>query len=125
MHALAPQLLGHLALAGLVAVSASDAALDLDSVRGVLQATQPERLAVVVPAYRGDLSKAVSSLERWPTSCSPVTLSNMDLVLYYAEGEEDSSTVAEAVDIISVSAGRCFSTTRVVYARLDEEVSRK
>lgn len=81
-----------------------------------------QRLGVVVPVYRGDLLRAVASLGRWPTNCSPSTLHNTDLVLYYAEGEEDSPTVDAAADTIIATAGACFSTTRVVYAHLEEEV---
>ncbi|CAM9397785.1 unnamed protein product [Ectocarpus fasciculatus] len=78
-----------------------------------------QRLGVVVPAYDGDLVRAVSSLERWPAKCSPLTLKNADLVLYYAE--EESSATASALDSISATAGRCFSRTRIVYANLAEE----
>ncbi|CBJ28689.1 hypothetical protein Esi_0117_0079 [Ectocarpus siliculosus] len=78
-----------------------------------------QRLGVIVPAYDGDLARAVSSLERWPVKCSPLTLKNADLVLYYAE--EASSATASALDSISSTAGRCFSRTRVVYANLAEE----
>ncbi len=81
-----------------------------------------QRLAVVVPAHAGDLSRAVSSLDRWPQECSPVTQDNVDLVLYYAEGEEDSGP-STALDAITASAGRCFSNTRLIYANLNEEVS--
>ena len=81
-----------------------------------------QRLAVVIPSYRGDLSRTVASLERWPTECSSVTLEKMDIVLYYAEGEEDNLAVASAVNAISATAGRCFGKTRSVYANLDTEV---
>ena len=80
------------------------------------------RLAVVVPTHRGELPRAVSSLQRWPSSCSPVTKRSVDLVLYYAEGDEDSAVVAEAVQAIAATAGLCFATTRVVYANVNEEV---
>ncbi|CAN0201368.1 unnamed protein product, partial [Ectocarpus sp. 12 AP-2014] len=83
------------------------------------QDPQQQRLGVVVPAYKGDLARAVSSLERWPAKCSPLTLENADLVLYYAE--EESSGTASALDSISSTAGRCFSRTRIVYANLAEE----
>ena len=84
------------------------------------QESQQQRLGVVVPAYDGDLARAVSSLERWPAKCSPLTLKNADLVLYYAE--EASSATESALDNISSTAGRCFSRTRIVYAHLSEEV---
>ncbi|CAM9579400.1 unnamed protein product [Ectocarpus fasciculatus] len=83
------------------------------------QESQQQRLGVVVPAYDGDLARAVSSLERWPAKCSPLTLKNADLVLYYAE--EASSATESALDNISSTAGRCFSRTRIVYAHLSEE----
>ena len=79
-------------------------------------------LAVVVPVYRGDLSRAVSSLERWPSLCSPLTEKNADLVLYYAEGEEDAPAVTAAVETIRETAGHCFAETRLVYAHLSDEV---
>ena len=82
-----------------------------------------QRLAVVIPCYRGDLYRTVASLERWPTECSPITLRNMDLVLYYAEGEEDKLAVTSAVSTISAKAGQCFAKTRMVYANLDNVVS--
>lgn len=82
-----------------------------------------QHLAVVVPVYRGDLSRAVSSLDRWPSTCSPLTERNADLVLYYAEGEEDAPTVTAAVETIKETAGRCFAQTRLVYAHLSVEVS--
>ncbi|CAN0091222.1 unnamed protein product [Scytosiphon promiscuus] len=80
-----------------------------------------QRLAVVVPAYQGDLKRAVASLQQWPTSCSPVTKGNVDLVLYYAEGEEDASDVDAAAAAIVNSAGHCFRETLTVYAHLSEE----
>lgn len=87
-----------------------------------LSADESQRLAVVVPAYQGDLDRAVASLERWPTNCSPLTVQNVDLVLYYAEGEEDRPAVEEAAGAISATAGRCFANLRIVYAHLDDEV---
>lgn len=84
--------------------------------------TAEQRLAVVVHSYRGDLDRAVVSLERWPTNCSPTILRNVDLVLYYAEGEEDSFAVKEAARAIAGTAGRCFANLRFVYAHLEKEV---
>lgn len=80
-----------------------------------------KKLAVIVPAYAGDLSRVIASLARWPTKCSTVTLENADLVLYYAEGP--SETTVDAQSTLAGSAGRCFAETRVVYANLGEEVS--
>eukprot|EP00903_Cladosiphon_okamuranus_P009984 g9470.t1 len=84
-------------------------------------ADERKHLAVVVPAYQGDLDRAVASLERWPTNCSPLTVENVDLVLYYAEGEEDRSAVEEAAGAIASTAGRCFANLRIVYAHLEKE----
>lgn len=84
--------------------------------------TDQQRLAVVVPAYEGDLDRAVASLGRWPTDCSSVTQENVDLVLYYAEGEEDAASVDAATTALAESAGRCFAKTLTVYAHLSEEV---
>lgn len=83
---------------------------------------EPERLAVVVPAHAGDLPRAVSALDRWPKTCSPITKANVDLVLYYAEGEGDTEPLV-ALDAIASSVGRCFRNTKLVYAHLTPEVS--
>lgn len=82
---------------------------------------EPDRLAVVVPTHAGDLPRAVSALDQWPKECSPITQENVDLVLYYAEGEEDEAPVA-ALEVIASSAGRCFANTKLVYANLNAEV---
>lgn len=116
---------GCLALAGLAILSVVDA-LDPQRPQDLTRASQTDsnqRLGVIVPAYRGDLDRAVSSLERWPANCSPLAKQNVDLVLYYAEGEEDILAVTAATDKIAQTAGRCFSETRTVYAHLDREVS--
>lgn len=123
-----PAWVGRLALATST-VAAAAGLLDFEprenDFRSSLQRAASPRLAVVVPAYRGDISRAVSSLERWPSACSPVTQRNVDLVLYYAEGEEDSDVVTAAADTIATSAGSCFSTTRTIYAHLSEEVKHR
>lgn len=82
---------------------------------------EPQRLAVIVPAHAGDLRRAVSALDRWPKTCSPVTQESVDLVLYYAEGEDDAEPLA-ARDAITSTAGRCFAHTKLVYAKLSSEV---
>lgn len=79
-----------------------------------------ERLAVIVPAHRGDLAKALSSLAKWPSTCHPSTLWNADLVLYYAGGEEDD--VSAVLPSLSKTGGRCFAETRLVLANLKDEV---
>eukprot|EP00752_Nemacystus_decipiens_P001258 g1256.t1 len=80
-----------------------------------------ELLAVVVPAHRGDLDLAVHSVANWPVpaSCSALTERNVDLVLYYAGGEEDKDAVAAAADSIAKTGGRCFANTRTVFAELE------
>lgn len=82
---------------------------------------EPDHLAVVVPAHAGDLPRAVSALDQWPKECSPITQENVDLVLYYAEGEEDEAPAA-ALEVIASTTGRCFANTKLVYAHLNEEV---
>lgn len=83
-----------------------------------------ERLAVVVPFHRGDLDLAVQSITNWPepASCSPLTEQNMDLVLYYGGGQEDYDAVSAAADTIQTSAGRCFASTRTIFADLEKKV---
>lgn len=86
-----------------------------------------QRLAVVVPVYR-DFDRAVSFLERWPSAnCPPATEHNVDLVLYYARGEDTSTAVTAAVGAENIvqRAGRCFSKTRTVHAHVNEEVRAK
>lgn len=96
-----------------------------DASRHQQQEGGDERLAVVVPAYQGDLDRAVASLERWPTSCSSLTLQNVDLVLYYAEGETDREAVEAASSAIAATAGNCFANLRTVYANLQEQVNER
>lgn len=79
------------------------------------------RLAVVVPAWRGDVDRALAAVARWPPVCSAVTLSRVELVLYMAEGEEESSA-AVLLPALERTAGRCFAQTKVVYAHLREQV---
>lgn len=79
-----------------------------------------KKLAVVVPAHAGDLDKALTSLKNWPSKCHPNTLTNADLVLYYAGGAEDN--VAAVLPSLAETGGRCFANTRLVLANLSEEV---
>lgn len=83
--------------------------------------TEPQRLAVVVPAHAGDLPRTVSALDRWPKTCSPITQESVDLVLYYAEGEDDTEPL-DALDTITSTAGNCFADTKLIYANLSLEV---
>lgn len=81
----------------------------------------PERkLAVVVPAHHGDLDKALASLALWPRTCSPVTLANMDLVIYYAEVPDEKSD--KILPTLTRTGGQCFARTSVVFGNLTEEV---
>lgn len=110
---------------GYLAAALAGSAATATSTTGAQATAQQEaqqRLAVVVPAYVGDLDRAVSSLGRWPATCSSITQKNVDLVLYYAEGEEDAAAVDAAAAIVAETAGRCFSKTQTVYAHLSEEV---
>lgn len=119
-------LAGWLALSGAAALSPAGAR-DIETAEDPAESSAldpAQHLAVVVPVYRGDISRAVSSLERWPSACTPLTERNADLVLYYAEGEEDASAVIPALETIRQTAGRCFAETRLVYAHLSEEVGR-
>lgn len=84
------------------------------------EAHSSRRLAVVVPAHAGDLSRVVESLERWPRTCSPITKQHADLVLYYAEGTDEK--LDAVVPILTETAGSCFANTKIVYAHLAEEV---
>lgn len=120
-----------LALAGLATIGSAEALISneknlLEEPAGHSadgQSARSQRLAVVVPAYSGDLSRAVESLVRWPTKCSETTQHHMDLVLYYAEGADESA--GSVVSTIAESAGRCFADTKIVYANLLQEVSRR
>lgn len=77
-------------------------------------------MAVVVPVWEGDLDRALDSVSRWPSTCSEVTQNNVDLILYKAEGDEESS--GTILPVLERTAGRCFSKTKIVYAHLAEEV---
>lgn len=84
----------------------------------------PERrLAVVVPAHGGDLKRALDSLSRWPTTCSPVTLDRVELVLYYAAGPDDGVWSGDIVPALAKTGGRCFAGTSAVFGNLTTEVS--
>lgn len=80
------------------------------------------RLAVVVPAHGGDLRRALASLSRWPTLCSPVTVQHVDLVLYFAGTEEDDDWADDVLPELEKTGGRCFAKTNVVFGNLTDEV---
>lgn len=89
--------------------------------RGASRAEESgKRLAVIVPSRRGDLLKALSSLARWPSTCHPSTRWKTDLVLYYAGGEEDDASLI--LPTLKETGGRCFAETRLVLAKLRDEV---
>lgn len=86
-------------------------------------AAQPsKRLAVVVPAYAGDLDKALASLAKWPQTCHRLTQQNSDLLLYYAGG--DDGHVNSVGPSLAETGGRCFANTRIILANLTKEVSK-
>lgn len=80
------------------------------------------RLAVVVPLHLGDIGNVVDSLRVWPTTCSPLTMVNVDLVLYYAQHEDKQAR--KVLPEIAGTGGRCFARTVMVYGNLTDEVSR-
>lgn len=88
-----------------------------------LGAVELPRLAVLVPVYKHDVDKALASLALWPTVCWPESLSSMDLVLYKAEGEDEETSLSLAKSL-EATGGKCFANTKVVYANMDEKVSR-
>ncbi|CAM9729877.1 unnamed protein product [Scytosiphon promiscuus] len=79
------------------------------------------RLAVVVPAHGGDLSKALASLSRWPKVCSAVTLRHVELVLYYAGGPEDERWSDDVIPALEQTGGRCFARTSALFGNLTDE----
>lgn len=52
---------------------------------------QDRKLAVIVPTHAGDLAETIESLKKWPTACSPDTLHHVDLVIYKAEGFDETT----------------------------------
>lgn len=80
------------------------------------------KLAVVVPAHGGDLSKALASLSRWPKVCSDVTLRHVELILYYAGGPDDERWSDEVVPALEQTGGRCFARTSALFGNLTDEV---
>lgn len=83
------------------------------------------KLAVVVPAHGGDLSKALASLSRWPKVCSEVTLRHVELVLYYAGGPEDERWSDDVIPALEQTGGRCFARTSALFGNLTDEVRLK
>ncbi|CAM9281756.1 unnamed protein product [Ectocarpus fasciculatus] len=67
-------------------------------------------MAVVVPVYDGDISDAMLSLSKWPTTCSENMRNGMDLVIYKAEtlGNVDQ------LPRIPRHASGCFRRTKFV-----------
>lgn len=80
-----------------------------------------KRLAVVVPMHSGDLSETLKALDHWPTECTADTVAHVDLLIYKAEPkDEDSEKVT--LPLVRDKAGKCFASTRMVYAELTKEV---
>lgn len=75
-------------------------------------------LAIVVPTHDGDIARAVVSMKRWPTTCSLVTLTRVDLIVYHATITDTESILARVPDEAMV----CFRNTKVVSANLTAEV---
>lgn len=84
-----------------------------------------QKLAVIVPAHGGDLSRALASLSRWPTKCSGITLHNVELVLYYAGGADDERWSDGVLAALEQTGGRCFARTSVLFGNLTDEVSKR
>lgn len=77
----------------------------------------PQRLGVILPTSADDLGRVIESLVRWPADCPRTVISQfVDLVLYFGSSE-DAASVVPALE----SAGRCFASTKIVFANLLEE----
>lgn len=76
-------------------------------------------LGIVVPLFAEEMTRAVQSFKRWPTTCSGNTMNRVDLILYFA-GE----LPLELERHLTVASGpiSCFRRTRVVSAALRPEV---
>lgn len=96
---------------------------NLDLSPTAVSPSSQHRLAVVVPTHSGDLDRALASLSRWPTVCSPVTLESVELVLYYAKGPADEHWSDNVLPELAQTAGTCFARTSAVFGNLSEEVS--
>lgn len=79
-----------------------------------------KRLAVVVPTHMGDFAKALASLAKWPTRCSSITRTHVDLILYKAEAPDPASTAA--LSVLEDTAGRCFANTKIIFGALTDQV---
>lgn len=86
-----------------------------------------QRLAVVVPAHGGDLRHVLTSVSRWPTLCSQVTLRHVELVLYYsgAADDPDWSGAGDVLSELEQTGGRCFARTNVLFGNLTEKVRQR
>lgn len=114
---------GLIASASAVATAATIATskADLDSIRSSAQ-SPIDRRAVIVAADRLDLTRAISAVGQWSTSCQSAGLHDVDLVVILAEWHGSASVSKVAEDKIAGTAGRCFAETRVVYGHLVEKV---
>lgn len=87
------------------------------------QLQKQERLAVVVPAYLAEFESALASLGRWPGICSSNVRQNIGVVLYYAAGSDDASTVDDSTEVVvDTGAVRCLLKTVPFHAHADDEV---
>lgn len=104
------------------AVSDGDSTLTHNQQKNAAVSVAGGRLGVILPVWEGQLNQALESAARWPKVCSQATLDNADLILYKAEGDEESAD--KIVQTLSSTAGRCFANTKIVYGHLLDEVSR-
>jgi len=72
-------------------------------------------LGVVLPLIADEMEHTVKSLQRWPTKCSAVTSSRVDIIFYFAE--EFPLRLDRLLRNASVSTS-CFKRTKVVSANL-------
>lgn len=77
------------------------------------------KLAIVVPIHEGDKGRALKSLQKWPSKCHPLTVQNVDLILYKAESVTNE---AELLAPVVKGPAKCFRLTSVVSANLLPEV---
>lgn len=80
------------------------------------------KMAIVVPMYAGDLEEAVVALSAWPNTCSTQSLQYMELVVYFAGGENEEKWSDDVLLAVEETGGRCFLRTRAVFAHLEEKV---
>ncbi|CAM9496666.1 unnamed protein product, partial [Choristocarpus tenellus] len=77
-------------------------------------------MAVVVPAYVGDIDRVARSFKQWPSHCSS-TVGYMDLIMYYA-GTEDTMPDGVLHEFSRSASSSCFKSRKILYASLTEEM---